>query len=131
VKHLRRQDEPLRSPVGAPAADPRLARAAAVGIAGVEPVDPGAPGAVHDRVRLVLRNALAEEGGRRADAAEVAAPEGDAGKGHSGRFISVSVLRTSHSSGKNEWWISRPITSTGVPCVPTTSPPIVRWTTLK
>src|SRR5579862_4956350 len=49
----------------------------------------------------------------------------------SGRFIRVSSLRTSQSSGKKEWWIRRPITSTGVPCVPTTSPPIVRCTTLK
>ena len=27
-------------------------------------------------------------------------------------------MRTSQSSGKNDLWISRPITSTGVPCVP-------------
>ena len=52
-------------------------------------------------------------------------------KRHSGRFIRVRSFRTSQSSGKNEWWIKRPITSTGVPCVPITSPPITRCTTLK
>ena len=42
----------------------------------------------------------------------------------------VRSLRERQSSGKNVWWISRPSTSTGVPCVPTTESPITRATTL-
>ncbi len=41
----------------------------------------------------------------------------------------VSAFRTSHSSGKNRCFTSRPSTSTGVPCVPTTWSPITRATT--
>src|SRR5581483_2477410 len=130
VEDLRRQGRPV-PPLGDPAPDPRLAAAAAVAVGRVEPRDARVPGAVHDPHRLVLRDALTEERGRGADAAEVAAAERDPFERHSGRFIRVSSFRTSQSSGKNEWWIRRPITSTGVPCVPITSPPITRWTTLK
>ena len=42
----------------------------------------------------------------------------------------VSSLRTRQSSGKKTCWTSRPSTSTGVPCVPTTESPITRATTL-
>ena len=41
----------------------------------------------------------------------------------------VSSFRTSQSSGKNTVCTSRPSTSTGVPCVPTTASPITRATT--
>ena len=61
-----------------PAAEPRLAAPAAVGVGRVVRRDPGRPGGVEDRVRLLLALALAEERGRRADAAEVAAAEDDA-----------------------------------------------------
>ena len=43
----------------------------------------------------------------------------------------VSSLRSSQSSGKKRLWISLPSTSTGVPCVPTTEPPMIRSTTTK
>ena len=41
----------------------------------------------------------------------------------------VSSLRTCQSSGKTTVCTSRPSTSTGVPCVPTTLSPITRATT--
>src|SRR5205823_802940 len=71
VAHL----EPFRAP---PLADPRLAAAAAVGVRGVEGRDAELPGGVHDRERLLPRLALAEEGGRGADPAEVPAAEDEA-----------------------------------------------------
>src|SRR6267142_4535499 len=131
MEHLRRQHEPFWLARRAPLPDPCLAPPPAVGVGRVEPADAGVPGAIHDREGLFLGDAAPEELRRGADAAEVAATERDTGERHSGRFIRVRSLRTSQSSGKKEWWISRPITSTGVPCVPITSAPIVRCTTLK
>ena len=51
------------------------------------------------------------------------------GQGDSALDRAVSSLRTSQSSGKTTVWTSRPSTSTGVPCVPTTLSPITRATT--
>ena len=133
VEDLRRDEQALGPAVGAPAADVRLAAAAAVRVGRVEPADARVPAGVHDRARLLLVRALAEEGGRRADAAEVAAAEREALRpGHCCDCDSaVSSLRSSHRSWKYRRWISRPSTSTGVPCVPTTAPPITRSTTTK
>ena len=47
----------------------------------------------------------------------------------SARDRAVSSFLTSQSSGKTTVWTSRPSTSTGVPCVPTTRSPITRATT--
>ena len=82
VEDLGRDEQPVRLPGGSPAADERLARAAAVGIGGVEPADSALPGGVHDLERLVFRVPLPEERGRRTDAAEVAAAERDTRPGH-------------------------------------------------
>ena len=87
IERLRREDEllgdtgPLRAK---PLSDPGLAPAAAVGVRSVEGGDPRLPGGVHDRKRLVAGLALAEERGRRSDAAEVAATEDDAGDANPG-----------------------------------------------
>ena len=78
VEGLGRDAKPLRPTRADPLADVRLAAAAAVRVGGVEPGDAGLPGGVHQLERLLERLALAEEGGRRADAAEVAATEDDA-----------------------------------------------------
>src|SRR5439155_11523553 len=50
---------------------------------------------------------------------------------HSGETFesAVSSFRTSQSSGKETFVTSRPRSSTGVPCVPTTLSPITRATT--
>ena len=81
VERLRREDD-LVAHVGAlraePLADERLAAAAAVRVGRVERRDARLPGGVHDRERLLARLAAAEERGRAADAAEVAAAEDDA-----------------------------------------------------
>src|SRR6185503_19364260 len=58
-----------------PPADVRFAAAAPVRIRGVEEVDPGVERAIHQVERLRFCLAHAEEGRRRADAAEVAAPK--------------------------------------------------------
>ena len=63
--------------VGAPAADERLAAPAAVGVGRVEPADPGAQAASMISHASSSFVAPAEERGRRADAAEVAAAERD------------------------------------------------------
>ena len=60
-----------------PLADRLLAAAAAVGVGGVEIGDARLPGGVHQLKRLVLAQPLAEEGGRRAHSAEVAAAKCD------------------------------------------------------
>src|SRR5581483_368286 len=81
VEDLGGEDEPLphvRALPRAPLADPGLAAAAAVGVRRVEGRDPGLPGGVHQRERLLAGLALPEEGGRRADSAEVAAAEDQA-----------------------------------------------------
>ena len=69
---------------GDPAADRRLAAATAVGVGGVEVGEAELPGRVHQLERLILRQALAEEGWRRADAAKVAAAQRDAGNRETG-----------------------------------------------
>ena len=69
---------------GDPAADRRLAAATAVGVGGVEVGEAELPGGVHQLERLILRQALAEEGRRRADAAEVAAAQRDPGNRETG-----------------------------------------------
>ena len=80
VERLRRQHDPLAY-VGTlltqPAAEIRLAAAAAVGVGGVVGRDPGVPGGIEQRMRLILGLARAEERRRRADPAEVAAAEDD------------------------------------------------------
>ena len=76
VVGLRRQPRTVAGRAD-PLADRRLAAAAAVRVRRVEPADAVVPGRVHDREGLVLRLALAEELGRRADPAEVAAAEDD------------------------------------------------------
>jgi hypothetical protein len=70
--------------LGPPLPDPALAASAAVGGRGVEERDPSSPGGVHERERLLLALALAEELRRRADPAEVAAAEPDAGDHEAG-----------------------------------------------
>ncbi len=77
VEDLRREDElvPTDTARAEPPPDRGLAAPAAVGVGGVEAPDPELPGGVHDRERLLLRLPLAEELGRGADPAEVAAAE--------------------------------------------------------
>src|SRR5215467_1561395 len=65
---------------GYPAAYRQLAAPAAVGVGGVEVGDAGLPGGVHQGQRLVLAQPLAEELRRRADPAEIATAERDAGE---------------------------------------------------
>ena len=82
VEGLRRQDDPvahLRPLRAEPVAEVRLAAPPAVRVGGVVRRDPGLPGGIEQLVRLALRLTGAEERRRRADAAEVAAAEDDAG----------------------------------------------------
>ena len=79
VERLGRDPEPVRLPRANPLADVRLAASAAVGVGGVEPRDARLPGRVHELERLLQRLALAEEGGRRADPAEIATTEDQRG----------------------------------------------------
>ena len=61
-----------------PVTDPLLAPSAAVRVGGVELPQPERPGGVHQLERLLFGLPLAEERGRGADPAEVAAAENDA-----------------------------------------------------
>ncbi len=82
VEDLRRQPDPLGPLLGQPASDELLAPPASVGVAGVEPMDAAGPRRVHDRDGRLLVDPLAEELGRRSDAAEVPAAERNTVKGH-------------------------------------------------
>jgi len=76
IEHLRAEKQLLadgRALGIQPAADPRFAAAAAVGVRGIEEVDAGVVGAVHQRECLRFGFSCAEECRRRADAAEIAA----------------------------------------------------------
>src|SRR5581483_4468737 len=74
VERLRGDARPVAG-LADPVADPLLAPPAAVGVRRVEPAEAELPGGVHDRERLLAALPLPEEGGRRADPAEVAAAE--------------------------------------------------------
>src|SRR5439155_24634776 len=66
---------------GPPAADPRFAAPASVGVGGVEARDAPLPRGIHQPERLVLALPPPEELRRGADPAEVAAAEDEARKG--------------------------------------------------
>ena len=100
VEGLRRQDDPLAHrgpPAAQPVAEVGLAATAAVRVRRVVRRDPGLPGGVEERVRLALGLTRAEERGRRADAAEVAAAEDDArhvdAAGAEGALLHGAMLR--------------------------------------
>src|SRR5205085_1854143 len=80
VEHLR-ADQQLaahgRAPGFEPRADVALAPPAAVCVGGIEKIDAKLPGGVHNRKRLLLGLALAEEARRAADSAEVPAAQRD------------------------------------------------------
>ena len=76
VERLRRQARPAARRAQ-PLADHRLAAAAGVGVRRVEPADPELPARVHQRERVLPRQALVEVLRVRPEAPERAAAEGD------------------------------------------------------
>src|SRR5207248_915025 len=78
VEGLRRDHRTVRPTRAQPLAEIGLAAPASVRVGGVERRDPGVPRGVEELEGLLTRLAPAEERGRRADAAEVAAAEDDA-----------------------------------------------------
>ena len=83
VEGLRREDG-ANAAGGDPAPDRPLAAAARVGVGGVERRDPELPGPVHDRRRLLVALAPADQVVIGADAAEPAAAEDQARDGDPG-----------------------------------------------